>query len=73
MIEFGFQPFPVPAPFHGELALEVQFEQFVVPTDPGEMLRYEVTGNRRLVLTGSAERMQPYIDAIRELWEKEQT
>ena len=71
MIEPGFQSFPIPAPYHGPLAVEVQHEMYVIPADPDELVRWEATGTVRLILTGRAERMQPYLDACRALWEAE--
>lgn len=72
MIEPGFQPFEMPAPAHGRLGLQVQFEQFVIPTDPGEMLRRKNSGRVRVILTGDEEAIRPYMDAISKLWDQEQ-
>jgi hypothetical protein len=71
MSEPGFQPFEMPAPMHGRLGVQVQFEQFVLPTDPGEMLRQVNSGRVRVILTGDGEAMRPYMDAIGLLWEQE--
>ncbi len=69
--EFGFQPFPHPAPIHGRIGLEVQFEEYVIPSDPGTMVRRTTTGRVRVILTGDGEAMRPYMDAIGKLWEQE--
>jgi hypothetical protein len=70
---FGFVPFPDPAPYHGQkIAIEVQREHFAMPSDHnGGPIQWRATGNCRLILTGSAEKMQPYLDAVKELWDAE--
>lgn len=74
MTDFGFQPFPEPDPYHGaDVALQYQAEEYVMPTDPGEMIRRSTTGRSRLIITASAERMQPYYDAVMAIWKAEQT
>jgi len=71
MIEPGFQPFPEPDPYHGRIACQVQFEEYVIPADPGEMIRVMPTGRVRVILTGEGEAMRPYMEAIGKLWEQE--
>jgi hypothetical protein len=69
--EPGFQPFPEPAPSHGRIGLQVQFEEFVIPADPGEMIRRTSTGRVRVILTGDGDALRPYMEAIGLLWEQE--
>jgi len=71
VIEPGFQPFEMPAPIHGRIGLQVQFEEYVIPTNPDEMIRRTTTGRVRVILTGEGEAMRPYMDAIGKLWEQE--
>lgn len=73
MIPFGFVPFPEPGAYRGQgIAVEVQHEHFAVPSDHnGSPIRWRPTGNCRLILTGNAERMIPYLEACRKLWEAE--
>ena len=68
MIEFGFQPFPEPAPVHSGLSCQVQFEEYVEPTNPDEMLRRRNSGRVRVILTGDEARIRPYLEAIAKLW-----
>jgi hypothetical protein len=73
-MEEGFRPFPEPRPYQGqELALEIQVEHYARPNFGNGIgpVDWEPTGNCRLILTGHAARMQPYLEACRALWEQE--
>ena len=71
MTEPGFQPWEMPAPSYGRISLQVQFEEYVLPGFPDEMIRKTTTGRVRVILTGDGEAMKPYMKAIRKLWDKE--
>ena len=70
MIEFGFEPFPDPAPWHAnEVHVEVQLEQYVMPLTDYMLIR-RPSGKGRVILTGGLDELEPYMVAIKALLEE---